>query len=133
MSQAFSATAFYAAWFLLGALHPRLPWYLPLERTVAMAVPPGSVGMDFYAKVALAVLAGAVGFGVGALLERRSSVETVARWRTRGWTWALSLLVLCASMEAVVLSHRAPVALPLPPGMEAPKGRAPAATPEAEE
>ncbi len=112
MARSFGATAFYAAWFLVAALHPRLPWYLPLERTVAMKVPPLSVGMDFYAKVAIAAAGGVAGFAAGWFFERRSSAAARARWRARGWTWALTLLFWCATMEVVVLSRRAPIALP---------------------
>ncbi len=100
------ATGFFVAYFLSSVIPTPLLWYLPLSGRFVFATLVTEVGMDFYGRLLLSVLAG----GLCAWLARAwpsAPVRTLA-------VWSLTSLALCVTLEVVTLSRRNPVPLTLP-------------------
>jgi hypothetical protein len=100
------AAAYCAAWFLSTTVPMRLVWYLPVERRFTFEVHPVALGADFYGRLLLCALCGALGALASRLLSPR-------HLRT-AWVWAAVLLLFTAGLYGRLLSTRQPVPAPLP-------------------
>ncbi|MBK7865394.1 MAG: hypothetical protein IPJ65_43715 [Archangiaceae bacterium] len=111
------AVAGYALAFLVSSVVPTpLVWYFPLERRFSFEVRPSALAMDFYGRVLLSVLSGAVVFALARLALRRTGPEASRQWVRRALAWSAALLVFSAGLYAFVLWHRAVTPAPLPEG-----------------
>jgi hypothetical protein len=91
----------------------RVLWYLPLERDWVLAVKPKQLGMDFYGRVLLAMIAWAVAFVPTWLVARRlkpPSPRTIGLFTA----WAVTATVLACLHYGWILYFRNPVPEPLP-------------------
>jgi hypothetical protein len=100
-----AATGFYVAWFLSSVISTPLLWYLPLERRFVFASVVTELGMDFYGRLLLALVAAALAAGLTRVVKPPLRTLSV---------WALSTFALCVVLEVTVLAHRVPTPLPKP-------------------
>lgn len=101
-----------------GLLELPLPWFDPREGSWSFGHRPSTAAIDWYGRSLYALAAGALAFGLAALLSPRGgppkAVETAALWIA-----ALALAAAWAT-QAVLLYPRKPPAEPLPSGKSAP-------------
>ena len=110
------AVGYLFAYFLSTAVPTKLLWHLPLERRFTFEVRPLALGADFYGRVLLSLLAGAVSMLLARGALRGSSAESLRRWLHRLLGWTLVLLVFTAGLYVYLLASRQPIPAPLPPG-----------------
>jgi hypothetical protein len=79
--------------YLIPIFGPHLElWYMPYERRWVLGPKPPGIGMEWYARTLVALVAGGVGTGL-ALLATRGSTRTEV---SRIWSVILALSVLVA-------------------------------------
>ena len=105
---------FFAGWFLSVALPLPLPWYHPLERLFTFEVRPTTLAIDYFARVALALLVGALGAVLGELAQRRTTEAGRVKLLRVLMVWTVALLVFCSGLLVFQLATRQPVPEPLP-------------------
>lgn len=105
-----------AAYFASTAVPPRLPWYYPTERRFSFESHPTGVAADFYGRVLLCLIVGALCFGIARLVLGRFDEARLARALRTTTVWCATLLVFTAALYVYLLAFRIPFPAPLPPG-----------------
>lgn len=90
-----------------------VPWYRPVEREWTFEIKPAGLAIDFYGRLAFAVLAWA--FAVGAsLIGRRATLGGRARGLVLAW--AIAAITFAMFYFAWTLYYRVPDPVPIPAG-----------------
>ena len=98
--------AYGGAWIVAGVVDLPLLWYAPLQHEWHLQVEaPTPVSMDWYGRVVLGALAGALGGGVAWFVFPRLSLKRVP-WRPILVAWAAGVMLLCMFLYAYTLSRR---------------------------
>lgn len=105
-----------AAYFVSTALPPKLPWYYPLEHRFAFQAHATGIAADFYGRVALCLIAGAIVAGVAYAVLRSWTEPRLQRALRTSGVWCATLLVFTAALYIYLLAFRIPFPAPLPPG-----------------
>ncbi len=105
-----------AANFVSVAVPMPLLWHLPVERRFTFEVRPLALGADFYGRVLLSLVAGALVAAAAGWAIRRRLLQARPVWLRGTLIWLIVVLLFTSGLYISVLRARQPIPAALPAG-----------------